>query len=331
MKMTIVKFCLLLCFQSASLACLSSGSSALADTVYQNDGSEIKGIVVENYATHIILSTFEGEKRIDKALIKDILYDTIEQNLSKLGDYHQERGNFSKAYSYYKRAHDANPAFKEAREKFIFMRSTLLRNPEKKFKNDMERKKDLFMKSGRAYTPSEKTSAVSPRERLRSSIGITLHDSDYAPRIGSVDPLSPADKSGIREADIIYSIWGKMVGYLETDSVIDLLIGGPSSEISLVIKRAITISRRKGHGDMQADCGISFGMEEEGLVVQAVRPGSDAAVNGLTARDLIVAINEEPTRYMPVNTAVSKVKSFYMSDRLRLDILREVSLWRKDS
>ncbi|MFA5068589.1 MAG: PDZ domain-containing protein [Candidatus Omnitrophota bacterium] len=327
---TIVKFCLLLYLQFAGLVCIFSGS-ARADTVYLNDGAEIKGIVVENYSRHIILSTFEGEKKIERSLIKDILYDTVEQNLSKLGDYHQEKGNFSKAYSYYKKAYDANPGFKEAREKFIFMRSTLLKNPEKKFKDDMERKKGLFMNSGRLYTPAANGNTFTPRDRLKSSIGITLHDVNYTPKIVSVAALSPADQAGIKEGDIIYSIWGKMAGYLEPDSVIDLLIGGSSPEISLVIKRGITIPTSKGQAGIQNDCGISLGMEEQGLIIRSLRFGSDSQISGLAAGDMVVSVNEEATRYMPVNTAAAKIKELYSSDKLRLDILREVSLWRKES
>ena len=305
--------------------------SLTADTVYLNDGGEIKGIVVENYHNHIVLSTFEGEKEIDKPSIKDILYDKREQNLLKLGDYHQEKGNFAKAYSYYKKAYDISPDNKEARDKFIFIRSVFLRNPERQFKSDMARKQALFKESGKVYSPQIKQQNNTPEAMLREKIGIVLYEDNYMPKIASVIPLSSASQSGIKEGDIIFSIWGKMAGYLELDLVIDMIINSPSPEIALTIKRRIPIPRFKGLVQDLSDFGISLDIIEEGLVVRAVRRGSDSAKSGLLKGDIITDINEASTRYMPFNIAVLKIEENYLSDKLQLDILRDISLWRKDS
>ena len=302
-----------------------------ADTVYFNDGSETKGIVVENYHNRIVLSTCEGEKDIDKASIKDILYDRREQNLLKLGDYHQEKGNLSKAYSYYKKAYEINPNYKEARDKFIFIRSALLKNPERQFKSDMARKQALFKETGKVYNPVIKEKKHIPETTLKNKIGIVLYEDDYMPRVASVVPLSSGAQSGIKAGDVIYSIWGKMTGYLDLDIVVDMIINNPSPEIALTIKRKVQISRLKGLARGSDVPGISIGMIEEGLVVKAVRPGSDSAKSGLLEEDIITNINEEPTRYMPLNTAAFKIQENFVSDKLQLDILRNMYLWRKEN
>ena len=302
-----------------------------ADTVYFNDGGETKGIVVENYHNRIVLSTFEGEKEIEKTSIKDILYDRREQNLLKLGDYHQEKGNFLQAYSYYKKAYEINPDYKEARDKFIYARSIFLKNPEKQFKSDMARKQALFKEAGKVYSPVIKEKNDIPETVLKNKIGIVLYEDDYMPRVASVVPLSSGSQSGIKAGDVIYSIWGKMTGYLDLDIVVDMIINNPSPEIALTIKRRIRISRIKGSAQDLNNSGISIDMIEEGLVVKAVRPGSDAAKNGLLEGDIITNINEEPTRYMPLNTAVFKIREAFVLDKLQLDILRSIYLWRKEN
>jgi C-terminal processing protease CtpA/Prc len=301
-----------------------------ADTVYLNDGSEIKGIVVENYHNIIVLSTFQGEKNIDKSEIKDIIYDRREQNLIKLGDYHQEKGNATKAYSYYKKAYELNPNYKEGRDKFLYIRSTLLRNPERQFRSDMARKQALFKESGKVYDPVIKKDVLTPEDRLQESTGLVIFMDNQMPRISSVAPFSAGAKSGLKEGDIIFSLWGKLAGYLDLDSVIGMMIYSPSPEIALSIKRRVIVPRVKASGNSLSQIGLSLDLEEDGLVVKAVANGSDAALSGLLEEDIITDINDAPTRYTPIKNAVTRIEENFASDKLQLDILRNVSLWRKE-
>jgi C-terminal processing protease CtpA/Prc len=299
----------------------------LADTVYLYDESEIKGIVVENYHNRIVLSTFEGEKEIDKSDIRDILYDRREQNLLKLGDYHNEKGNIRTAYSYYKKAYEINPGYKEARDKFIHMRSSLLRNSERQLQSEITKKQKLFRQSGRIYEPELTTTDNAPDSILREKTGISLCMYDHMPKVLNVLPLSPASQSGIKESDIIFSIWGRLTGYMELDSVIDMIINNPFPEIVLTISRKISVSR-SARG--LSNPGISLLIVEGGIAIKEIRNGFDGAKSGLLEGDIITDINGEPTRYMPLNAAAVKIESNFLSDKLKLDILRDVSLWRKE-
>jgi C-terminal processing protease CtpA/Prc len=301
-----------------------------ADTVYLEDGSEIKGIVVENYHSWIVLSTFEGEKEIVKAEIKDIIYDRREQNLIKLGDYHQEKGNAAKAYSYYKKAYELNPRHKEARDKYIHTRSVLLRAPDRQFKSEMDRKRALFREAGKVYDPIIREKILTPEARLQESTGLVILLDDHIPRISMVVPSSSASKSGLKQGDIIFSLWGKLTGYLDLDSIIGMMIYSQSPEIVLAVKRRITLVPLKSQGNSLNHIGISIGLQEDGLVVESIRNGSDAASSGLLEGDIITGINEESTRYMPLKTAIAKIENGFASKDLQLDILRNTSLWREE-
>jgi C-terminal processing protease CtpA/Prc len=323
-----------MCFLKFVIYCfsliLASHAAAYADTVYLNDDTEIKGIVVENYHNRIVLSTYEGEKKINKSDIRDIHYDRLEQNLVKLGDYHQDKGNASTAYSYYKKAYEANPEYKEARDKFLYMRSLLLRNPERQFRSDMARKQTLFKESGKIYDPVIKKNKSTKEDRLKQSTGLVIFLDTDVPRISTVLPFSPAAKSGLKEGDIIFSLWGRLTGYLDLDTVIGMMIYSPSPEVALSIKRKIDIVRIKNIGNDLNRIGLFVDMEENGLTVKNVINGSDAALSGLLEQDIITEINGESTRYMPLRTAVSMMEDNLASDNLQLDILRNVSLWRKE-
>jgi len=312
--------CLILLFQF----------TATADTVCLKDGSEVKGIVVENYHQSIVLSTIYGEKHFDKSDIKDILYDRKEQNLVKLGDYYQQNKNLAKAYTYYKKAYELNPDYKEAKDKFIYTRSTLLRNPEKQFKDNMARKQAFFKESGKLYNPKIEKTTITEEERFEKATGLILVSDKGMPKIIKVTPFSAAEESGIREGDIIISIWGKLTGYLDLDTIMDMIMESPSSEITLSIKRRIVIPA-SGEQDKGLDnIGLSLKMQEGGLAVIVLRRSSMAVRSGLMEGDIITHIDGTPVRYIPFNAAKNKISDSLLRSNVNLDIVRDTALWRKE-
>lgn len=315
---------------SISCLCLLSQLSG-ADTVCLKDGNKVKGIVVENYHQSIVLSTIDGEKRFGKADIKDILYDRKEQNLIKLGDYYQQNRNPAKAYTYYKKAYELNPNYKEAKDKFIYMRSTLLRNPEKQFKDDMARKQALFKESGKLYNPKVKEISITEKERFKKATGLALTSDNGMPKVTSVIPRSAADESGMEDGDIIISIWGKLTGYISLDMIMDMILESPSPEIIMSIERKIIIPALDKNSRSLDEAGLSLKMQEDnGLTVESLKHGSDIAHSGLAKGDIITDIDGAPVRYMPFNAAKNKIFNSLFTGTLSLNVLRDLTLWRKE-
>jgi C-terminal processing protease CtpA/Prc len=319
-KFFLLVACSVLLFQSATVA----------DTIHLKDGSKVKGIVVENYYQSIVLSTIHGEKRFDKSDIKDILYDRKEQNLVKLGDYYQQNRNLAKAYTYYKKAYELNPDYKEAKDKFIYARSTLLRNPEKQFRDGMAKKQAFFKESGKLYDPKVEKTAVTKEERFKKATGLVLVSDKGMPKIVKVTPFSAAEESGIRKGDIIISIWGKLAGYLALDTIMDMMMESPLPEIILSVKRVITISAPGKQGRGLDNIGLSLEMREGGLVVAALRRDSVGVRSGLMEGDIITHIDGAPVRYIPFNSAKNRISNSLLKGNVNLDIARDLSLWRKE-
>jgi C-terminal processing protease CtpA/Prc len=298
--------------------------AARTDTVYMKDGQEKKGVVVENYHDRIVLSTADGEIRIKKQYIKDILYDRQEQNLIKLGDFHQRKGNTSKAYEYYERAYQLNPDYKEARDKYMHIRSVLARHPEKQLREDMGKRQHLFTKSGKAHTSEAKNIPQTAEERFEKSTGLVLVSENEMPKVKKVLDGSPAQIADIKSGDIIVSVWGRATGYIDMDMIYDMIINSNDTEVKLSVKRRLTPDWRYRKGlDGASAFGLLLDIKEEGLTIYDVSPHSPAAVLGLSAGDLIIAINNQPTRYMTLKEAR---QSF--NELSSLEILRDITLWK---
>lgn len=307
---------------------------AWADTIDMKDGREEKGIVVENYRDRIMLSTVDGEKEIKKVDIKDILYDRHQQNLVKLGDFHQQKGNLIRAYTYFKKANQLDPEYKEARDKFIYLHSILIRRPEKQLRDDISRKQTFSREAGQAYLP-EITERVpdSVADWLKDVAGLILVSEDEMPKIFAVLEDSPAQKAGLQKGDFIYSIWGRLTGYLDLSEIYNLIINSPSPEIMMAIKRKIVIvvdpDRERKCGGV-GRIGFSVDIREEGLTVTGVKAGSIAATQGLTKGDLVTAIQGGSTRYLPLKDAVRYIDEAYSRGRVNLEVIKEATIWRKE-
>lgn len=315
-----------------SIFCLFS--LAGADTVYMKDGEERKGIVVEDYHDRIILSTIDGEKEIKKTDIKDILYDRREQNLVKLGDFHEQKGNPIKAYTYFRKAHQLNPDYKEAQDKFMHIRAVLLRRPEKQMQDDITRKQSLFKEAGRPYAPriTERVSSTT-EDRLKNSAGLVLVSENEMPKVSVVLSNSPAQKAGIQRGDLIYSVWGRLAGYLSLNVICEIIAESPAREVTLEFKRKIAIAldpdKDRRYGGV-GGIGFSVDMKEEGLTITEVRPNSVAARQGLAEKDLITLIGDKSTRYMPLSDAAGLADQYCSKGRIELEVIREATLWRKE-
>ena len=279
------------------LSLYSIGASA--DTIHTKDGRELKGIVVEDYKDRLTFSTADGEVSVMKSDIGELAFDTEEDNLIKLAELAQERGDFVTAYGYYELASRANPDSKKAKDGMVFLQGYLFRKEQVR-KEEEVKKREEFERYGTAGR-TEKTKEAELKEnaaKLKDTIGITIKINKGIPEITDVSLKSPAAEAGIRKGDLLVAIWGRLTGYMPLASIMDILLEKPSMEIKCVIERPVEI----------AIDGTSFSMKFDGLTISEVKEGSSAAIAGLRKDDLVTAINGQSTRYMPLKKAIELVK-----------------------
>lgn len=295
-----------------------------ADTIYTNDGKEIKGIVVEEYNDRLVLSTADGEVTVMKADIRELTFDSEEDNLVRLAQQAMDRRDQARAYSYYERALKINPDSKAARDGLVYLQSYILRQKEAKKEDDIRRQESLERSGGALTAGSAEEDMAATLER---TAGMAIAIKDNFPQVERVKPGSPAYQAGIRKGDVLVAIWGKLTGYMSLDDIIYTLLKRSALEIRCTIERSVEItvnSDKKMMSGPEGSIGAGLSMEIDGLTVSAVK---DAAA-GLEKGDLVVAIDGKSTRYMPLKAVVAFIRNV-KSDAVRLTLRRNLIIWRR--
>ena len=308
--------------------CLAGHS--FADTVIMNDGKEAKGIVIEDYKDRIIFSTPDGEMTMMKADIRELVFDSDDDNLVKLAEQATDRRDYTKAMNYYERALKANPGSAGAKQGIIFLRGTILRKEESQKTANIKRQEEIES-YGRNGTPRSENDEINDMAKaLAVSTGMTISIKDSMPEIDSVKIDSPAFEAGLKKGDILVSVWDKLTGYLSFKETLDLLLNRSAIEIRCLIERTadITIDPKKtllsGSEDL---IGASLAMELEGLTISALKENGPAMAAGIQTGDLVMAIDGKQTRYMQLKKAIELIKNSKQGS-IQLKIRRNAIIWR---
>lgn len=290
-----------------------SASLSRADVVYLKDGSAEKGIVVEEYADRIVLSTEYGETEMPRAEIREVIFDLPEQNLIALGNRSRDMGDYRRAYFYYYRAMKINPSFKEAQdglnylEGYLFRMETVRKNEEIELRQTVE--------EGKAEV--ERLENEKALDDLKRVIGISIEDSGKDIKVAEVYENMPAYEAGVRKGDILSSVWNRLTGYMSSDEVARLLTKPGNMEILAAIDRDIALKR----GAIRP---FELMLELDGLHVSKISDKSGAQAAGLEPGDLILSVDGAMIRYTPQN----EVMSFLDLDDKVIRIRRKVTIWR---
>lgn len=310
--------------------CLAA-AAAHADIVTTRDGREVRGIVIEDYQNRIVFSTPDGEIEIMKADIKELSFDSEEDNLIKLAAQARQRRDYQRAYYYYDMALKINPDSKVARDGLAFSHGYLFRKEEAKKEADIRRRTDFerfgVVGSVEKSPADELTDAIA---RLNTSLGIALAMKQGVPRIESVRTGSPAYDAGIRAGDLLVSVWSRLTGYLALKEVIDILLDRPSVEIKCTVERTVVLPISRNRTLLMGTkelIGLSFSMEFDGLTIAGVEEDGMAYKAGIRAGDLVTALDGKSTRYMPLKSAVELIKGAG-KESVQITFRRQVVMWR---
>lgn len=296
-----------------------------ADTINTNDGKELKGIVVEDYKDRLILSTADGEITVMKADIRELYYDSEEDNLIKLAEQARERRDYTKSYAYYNMAFKLNPNSKAAKDGLVFLQGYLFRQEQVRKEDDIKLRED-FERSGSPIkaAKAEEDAVKEMAETLKKTIGVTLGQSENFPVVENVSPKSAASEAGVKPGDKLVAIWARLTGYMNLKDVMAALLDKPSLELKCTIERTVNVP--VAPRDL---IGATLAMEFDGLTISEVKEDTPAFGAGLKKGDLITAIEGKSTRYMPLKTAITEIKKAKGSVTA-LTLRREVLIWRKD-
>ncbi len=297
-----------------------------SDTIRLKDGTEEKGVVVEEYSDRLVLSQEKGETHILKKDIQEIIYDTKEQNFLVLGNLYKEKGNLDKALEYYKKALDINPHLKEARDAIGLTMTLKLRQQEAKKKEEIKRKAQF---SGAMV--SMPGTAKTSRDQIREKIGIVFNKETEGIRIRQVIKDSPAHLAGLKNSDIVVSIWGSLIGYSDEKEIEALLLEPKYKELKLVVQREVPLKTDNPSAkNLEEIFGFGVRLDEEGFKISEVNEESNAFKSDIEGGDFIYMINNEPTRYMSIEKVKDLLQLKAKEGDIKLTVRKEISLIRKE-
>ena len=305
---------------------LFTAEISCADTVTLKNGGLVKGVILEDYADRILVSTYEGEKSIMKSRIAGLKYDAQEDNLLRLGEHFRKKGNFDDAYFYYKKAYEANPNSKAAKDGITLSRQAFFREDRDMHQDAVEKRRIIEEFKNKGWfdeVPEDK------EKILKSALGIALKMDGINPIVGRIEGRSVAEISGIRLGDRIIVIWSSLTGYLSRDEIISRLIDRTPRELKLTIERDIRVGKNRHIFVRSTEnlIGTRFMMQWEGLTIGDVIAGGPAGRAGLKTGDLVMKIEGQSTRYMNLPNIHQLIRK--AQGEVTFTIRREISVWKK--
>lgn len=243
--------------------------AAYADIVYYKSGDLKRGVVVEEHHDRIVLSTSEGEEALFREDVDEIFFPDPERNYLYLGNEALERRDLNTARGFFQKALQILPGFEEAQDA-------------------LQHLEELQAKTG--MTPFAGSGTV----LLEKQWGLVLEMEEDWATVKMVLAGSLASGAGLRRQDRLVSLWGGSLRYRELHEVAEALWGPPGSAVKLTIQREVNLG---------SSAGLTLEMRHLGLTAAAVDPNGQAFSSGLRVGDRIVAINKQPTRYLPLDKA----------------------------
>ncbi len=285
-------------------------------------------MVVEEHTDRIILSTEKGEIPVLRSRIGNIRYDDPAQNFLQIGKAYEKDGKLGEALAFYQKAAEVNPSLEEAKKASVSVRNRFWASSTEGPRNEVEKQQVIYDSWGKGLAIEDliKKSEREQHEILRQGLGIVLEKKGDWIHIETVDSKKEAAAAGLKKNDRLVSIDTRSLRYLGVDAVAKAMILPRMSHFILELERNCFLHKKSEKMSLK-EIGLKLRLNYEGLAADSVKAGGPAASAGLREDDLVVGVNGEPTRYMPVAKVVKLIQNS-TEDRIVFTIRRTALLTR---
>ncbi len=282
---------------------------AEADTIILKNGKDLKGLVVEKHVDRIILSTEKGEIPILLSGIKDIQYDTPEQNFFKVGKAYEAENKLGQALAFYEKALEENPNFEEAKVAALGVRNRFWANSTEGPVDEVEKQQAVYDAWQRGSSAEDviKKKEKEQTSLLKERLGLTIEKKGDWVRIANLDSKKAVALAGLKRNDRLVSVDGDSLRYLNLEAVAKYLLVPRYSNFNLEFDRDCLVVKESALKSMK-DMGFQLKLKYQGLIISSVKDQSAASAAGLKDEDLLTHVNASPTRYMPMKDAVRLIE-----------------------
>lgn len=289
------------------------------------DRRRIKGLVVDEYADRIIVSTGDGEKTLMKSDVQSVLYSSEEDSLMRKAFGYLDRGRPVEAYNMFGNVLEISPDNDRARDMRIYIRGSMESAIRENFSGTMLREKagHAGIRSTGAGSQAGKTLGFH-LEKGEKNVIVRDVKKDLA--LYSAGDLEPGDR--------IVKVGGIFTAFMDPEEVYGLLLA--KTEVNLTLERTVfpEIPYRRGilgglfSGRYRNMLGAALKLYRQGITVEDLVRGGTFCLAGIREGDLVWSIDGKSTRYMPVSEAVDVI-SRNRGRTIEIVVRRNMTLWRK--
>lgn len=267
-----------------------------ADTIILTNKKEIKGLIVDEYADRMVISTFEGEKTFLRNDIQSAQYEDAETRLLKLGADAEGRGQYKSAAYYYREVLKLNPNSIQARDREMAAVRKELASGAEIAKEEIE----LMTTLENPDLGVSKDIIASYEKNVKDLLGLRIQKDEKgnAYYVGDVLPGSLSAGYGILKEDVISAIWNENVRYMSYEEMIKKLSGPEFSMVKLGIERKVSFPSPK-----KVKFGI--GLKEEGYFIKDISGEKRAEKDLIKPGDWLLEVDSVSTRYIPMDELYS--------------------------
>lgn len=276
-------------------------SSAWADTIEFKTGEKLKGLVVEEHEDRVIFSTADGEIQVLRKEIAKINFDEPSYTLLSMGRELERSNKLGEALSYYEKAAQLNPELAEAKTAAIGVRGKLWAGFTEGPVSEIQKQQEI-QDAWRADTTIEEQAKRGEEEDetlLWKRMGVRLEKEGDFVKIADLRIGGYGHQAGLRAQDMIYSVDGQSMRYLQKHVVVRDFLEPRYASMSIEVRRKILIPAKTGRTDLKS-LGVGLRQEYSGAIIGHVKAGSGGEKFGLKTGDRLVRVGENNTRYMPL-------------------------------
>ncbi len=303
-------------------------SNLFADTIQLKNGENMKGLVVEEHDDRLILSTENGEIAVLRNTIKDIEYDDPAQNFFQIGRAYEDKQRWAEALAYYGKALEVNPELNEAKKASVRVRNLSWSQSAVGPVEEIERRQALYetWDKGR-FTEKRAVASKDPKQILSANLGVTLSQEGDWVVLSEVSAKKEGAKAGLRVGDRLAAVDGSSLRYLSAETVRAKFVTPRYSSFTLEYDRDLRLPK-SGLEQETRDLGFELKLGTQGLMIARLATDGAASKAGLKEGDLLVSVNGDTTRYLPLKKFMTIFKKNVSETQVKLTVRRAVLLAR---
>ncbi|KPK42474.1 MAG: hypothetical protein AMJ78_02355 [Omnitrophica WOR_2 bacterium SM23_29] len=287
---------------------------AHADTIILKNEVKIDGFIVAEEPEYYIVEIPIGKIRIKKENVREIIRLSPEENYLNFGNQYLTTQNYDAALEQFKKALKIKPDFQQAKDAIARIEK-IKKEAEEKRLAELKKKEEEFLEK---------------KEKLTSGFGLELEIVNGQLSVSKIEPDSPAEAAGLKNLDKIIQIDEQATEDKSLEEILNRLLRQDTASYKFTFQREVNLIRKRIVYQKQPIIGVGVFLDTgpNGLVITSVLPDEPADLEGLRENDIVVAIDDNPTKGISLDQASDLIAGNELTN-IKFTIQRDIELKRR--